>query len=813
MKQKRRWISLLLTLCLLLVLFPTVVVTADTSIGGLTITTEDNSCYTIADNIITFLDGAEVTLSGTTSDYKIVIPDGANVTITLDNASITCGDWSSAVTLLGSASATMILADGTTNSLTAGAEGSAIRVPQNASLTIMGNGALNATVDNQWASAFSAVIGGQYEQSYGTIKILGGTITLNMDASKFDSTFDHTAMLGAGYYYTEGADNGTIIIENATVTGTTTLSNGTRGLYVGGFKNSANSNVIIVDSNVTATLHADNTIKGSGNTWTVTGNFTLKTDLEIPEGVTLTIPENCSLTIADGAELTNNGTITNNGSITISNSGKILMNFGSTYSGNAFSGGGLSYQILWDLDGDGVTDDTAYVSAGDTPAHADGSRAATESTVYTFTGWLPAITAADQPAVYTAQFNADLRTYTITLPEDPEGYSISTLNDLDEMAYGSTFTFSVNISEEHLKTDSFAVKADGSTLTPDANGIYSVTVLNPIEITVDGVVADTTAPRIFGVTDGGTHYTTQKVTVTDINLSLVTVNGTESDADITLAGNVDTVYTIVASDKRGNETTLTVIMKPIADLSDMIEGITPENVTSADEDHIKEYFDCLQALIGENTTTDEITALQELIDGAEMLLDQLEDAEQAGNAETVEMVQDITQDNVTLADKSALEQARADIAAALKNYGSNYTNGERAQLEEALERIEAALEAIRIVEEAETAIETLPDSVVPGDIQSETQIKAAKDLYDGLSDYEKSLISDEAGRKLENLLAQLSDYRITRGDGTIYTDDTSSAPPKTGEDSSIMLWFAVMLAAGAVLYSTVLSIRKRRSTK
>lgn len=184
MKQKRRWISLLLTLCLLLALFPTVVVTADTSIGGLTITTEDDNCYTIADNTITFLDGAEVTLSGTTSDYKIVIPDGANVTITLDNASITCGDWSSTVTLQGSASATMILADGTTNSLTAGAEGSAIRVPQNASLTIMGNGALDATVDNQWAAAFSAIIGGQYVQSYGTIRLLGGTITLNMDASK-----------------------------------------------------------------------------------------------------------------------------------------------------------------------------------------------------------------------------------------------------------------------------------------------------------------------------------------------------------------------------------------------------------------------------------------------------------------------------------------------------------------------------------------------------------------------------------------------------------------------------------------------------
>lgn len=73
---------------------------------------------------------------------------------------------------------------------------------------------------------------------------------------------------------------------------------------------------------------------------------------------------------------------------------------------------------------------------------------------------------------------------------------------------------------------------------------------------------DKTAPVISGVSNGQTCYGDQTVTVTDENLHTVTVNGEavevlNNHADIILKPSED-VYKIVASDKAGNETELTV---------------------------------------------------------------------------------------------------------------------------------------------------------------------------------------------------------------------------------------------------------------
>lgn len=266
--------------------------------GDFVIATEDESCYTIVDNVITFLDGAEVTLSGDGSNYVLVVADGAEVTITLNG--FTCsraGTWSSAVTLEGSASATIVLADGTVNNITGGQECSAIRVPQDASLTIIGSGTLNASVSNSGSMAFSAVIGSQYAQSYGNISILGGTIHMSISGSSQakKASLGTTRWLGA-----EGTDNGTIIIANATVSCD----------VIGGANTSQYSSVVIVNSTVSGTVNAS-TIRDGASGWTVNGNFNLTSDFEIPAGQTLTIPNGSSLTVVPYAVLTNNGTIVN----------------------------------------------------------------------------------------------------------------------------------------------------------------------------------------------------------------------------------------------------------------------------------------------------------------------------------------------------------------------------------------------------------------------------------------------------------------------------------------------------------------------
>ena len=63
-----------------------------------------------------------------------------------------------------------------------------------------------------------------------------------------------------------------------------------------------------------------------------------------------------------------------------------------------------SFTISWDVDGDGDVDDTTTVEEGEIPVHADGARPSTTCPSYRFTGWSPALTAANGDVTYTAQF-------------------------------------------------------------------------------------------------------------------------------------------------------------------------------------------------------------------------------------------------------------------------------------------------------------------------------------------------------------------------------------------------------------------------
>lgn len=292
----------------------------------------------------------------------------------------------------------------------------------------------------------------------------------------------------------------------------------------------------------------------------------------------------------------------------------------------------------------------------------------------------------------------------------------------------------------------------------------------------NGATFDLTAPVIFGVTNGGIYYTTQTVQVTDDNLDTVTLNGSAAASEITLAGNVttDTEYTIIATDKAGNTTTVTVTMKPTADLGDAVEGIGPDNVNSSNKEAIEDYLDDLNTrLEDENLTDEEKKIIQDLIDGAQDLLDKIDEAEQAADTENIQQAEDIMADNVKPEDKEALEAAKEDIEKALEEYGDNYTEDEKKQLEDTLEQLEEALEVIQRVGDVEEAISGLPESVSPDDTEAAEQINAAKEQYDALSEHGQSLISDEAIDKLNTLLAQLGDYRIIEGDGSTWTKESA----------------------------------------
>lgn len=292
----------------------------------------------------------------------------------------------------------------------------------------------------------------------------------------------------------------------------------------------------------------------------------------------------------------------------------------------------------------------------------------------------------------------------------------------------------------------------------------------------NGATFDLTDPVISGVANQGEYYTTQTVQVTDDNLDTVTLNGSAASSEITLSGNVDadTEYIIIATDKAGNTTTVTVTMKPTASLNDTVEGIAPENVSSSDKEAIEDYLDDLNTrLEDENLTNEEKEIIQNLIDDAQDLLDKIDEMEQAANTENIQQAEDITADNVKPEDKENLEAAKEDIEQALEDHAGNYTEDEKAQLEEALQQIEDALDVIQRVEDVEEVVGGLPENVSPDDIEAAEQINAAKEQYDALSEHGQSLISDEAIDKLNDLLAQLGDYRIIEGDGSTWTKGSS----------------------------------------
>lgn len=406
---------------------------------------------------------------------------------------------------------------------------------------------------------------------------------------------------------------------------------------------------------------------------------------------------------------------------------------------------------------------------------------------------------------------------------------ILTQDQVESISSWSTYT---SISETAVDAEKFLYYAK----ITDHTGNFTV-------IGSNGVTFDLTAPTITGVTNGSTYYTTQTVTVADANLASVTLNGVADDEALTLTGNVEQTYTIVATDQAGNKTEYTVTMKPIESLGAPIQGITTDNVTSAnqadiqsvqqavagvdtedatqaEQDALKAMTDHCAALLTQVTeVADEMDALTQAVNAlpdadtitsahkdtvnglmtrldallnstnltqaereamtelnaiCENLLTLIQHSAQAGATENTDKVEDITSDNVSLEDKDDLTAAKEDLENALDNFGENYTEEEKAALEDKLEQINQALESIEKVEAAQDAMEALPGSVEPDDTDAAAIIEAAKEQYDALTEHEKTLVDDALKNKLDSLLAALVDYRMTQGTDAQWTQGTQT---------------------------------------
>lgn len=284
--------------------------------------------------------------------------------------------------------------------------------------------------------------------------------------------------------------------------------------------------------------------------------------------------------------------------------------------------------------------------------------------------------------------------------------------------------------------DSFAVSIEDT-----KQFVYFVRITdnagNVIYLSTNGAEYDTTNPEISGAENEKIYYTTQKVTVTDKNMASITVNGEKRDTDITLDGNKDAIYSIVATDKAGNSTTITVTMKPINDLAVPIDTLTKDSVNSEDEQTLDEVKTAVEAVDTANATEDEKQALKDIVDKTENFKKVIEDT-RTEIARINEELNKQDRDTVKSTDKDNMEQLVKDIDTLLE--GNNLTEKEKKALEDAKIKVKNLLE---VIENAAKAIDTENTEKVE-DVNAENVTPENKtDLEKAKTDLEKALVDND----------------------------------------------------------------------
>ena len=406
MKKKLGWI-LSLTLCFALMIAATLVTaSADASVSYI-----DANGRTLTCASATVVTESDTTWGASDSQEHWYVVN-SNVTI------------NTRITVTGNVH--LILADGYTLTASQG-----INVTDTNSLTIYGQaegtGALTAT-----GAGWQAGIGGDRQQSGGTITINGGTVnatggsaaagigggyagvgnTITINGGIVKATGDSTDF-GGGAGIGGGGQSSNA--EKIVITGGVIIaeggSNGAAGIGGGGHDGELKS-ISITGGWIQATGHGKkgNDSDGSANaigggaskkpaddaafqntviidgytkSGTVYGSASLEENAEIPADYTLTVPSGATLTIAKGVTLTNNGTINVSGTLT--NNGTIVDNgtISGSISGDVRYPSGVTVSLT--QDGHSVTSvsygSTITITATMTKQTATNALTAVEETV------------------------------------------------------------------------------------------------------------------------------------------------------------------------------------------------------------------------------------------------------------------------------------------------------------------------------------------------------------------------------------------------------------------------------------------------
>ncbi len=226
--------------------------------------------YSYAGNVLQFLTDTPMAVSMATPDAttrvdRIAVPSSnatpANVTLAgvkIDASGDADGNGC-AFAIEPGASASITLAEGSVNSLASGNKRAGLEVPDGASVSIGGEGSLEAKCESSKDNALGAGIGGGGGDSAGNIEITGGTVTALCKSFPFDAL---GAGIGGGYV----GSGGDIKISGGTVTASCESVDGTA--CVAGIGGYAGSSIDIAISGgrikVPGTARIDRTAKITG---------------------------------------------------------------------------------------------------------------------------------------------------------------------------------------------------------------------------------------------------------------------------------------------------------------------------------------------------------------------------------------------------------------------------------------------------------------------------------------------------------------------------------------------------------------------
>ncbi|MDR2253051.1 MAG: carbohydrate-binding domain-containing protein [Bifidobacteriaceae bacterium] len=237
---------------------------SDTVIDLTDSSTMEGDGWRFLDGLFTILDGADVTVTGSTDEFRVIVASGATATVTLENATIDfSGSWSDTPFSVASGAAVTVKLSGV-NTLKASGDKAALHVPAGASLYLTsaaGDGQYAGTLNAAMSNSEAAGIGGGFEEDAGVITIAGGTVNAVGGAS--------AAGIGGGY----GGSGGTISITGGLVTATAVASWDDPAAIGGGGLGGAGT--ITISGGVVVALAGENAAGIGGGSDSVAGSVTI----------------------------------------------------------------------------------------------------------------------------------------------------------------------------------------------------------------------------------------------------------------------------------------------------------------------------------------------------------------------------------------------------------------------------------------------------------------------------------------------------------------------------------------------------------